>query len=73
MDQRSGIQAVYDPMSNTDYVNALYANAGILSSQAERQSLVSALEHRERKSGLLFCWMSLRTAHSDRRNTMRRS
>jgi hypothetical protein len=41
---RPAFKAVYDPMSNTDYVNALYANAGILSSQAERQSLVSALD-----------------------------
>src|SRR5205085_741368 len=41
---RPAFKAVYDPMSNADYVNALYANAGILPSQAERQSLVSALD-----------------------------
>src|SRR5205807_6385811 len=40
---RPAFKAMYDSMSNTDYVNALYANAGILASQAERQSLVTAL------------------------------
>jgi hypothetical protein len=41
---RPAFKATYDGMSNVDYVNALYANAGILPSQAERQSLVSALD-----------------------------
>ena len=41
---RAAFKAQYDGMSNTDYVNALYANAGIQASQSERQSLVSALD-----------------------------
>jgi hypothetical protein len=41
---RPSFKAVYDAMSNVNYVNALYANAGILPTQAERESLVNALE-----------------------------
>ncbi|HJZ79844.1 MAG TPA: Calx-beta domain-containing protein, partial [Pyrinomonadaceae bacterium] len=42
---RAAFKAVYDGMSNSDYVNALYANAGILPTPAERQSLVTALDN----------------------------
>jgi hypothetical protein len=41
---RPAFKATYDAMSNVDYVNALYANAGIQASTAERQSLVNALD-----------------------------
>lgn len=41
---RPAFKAAYDGMSNIEYVNALYANAGILPAQAERQSLVNALD-----------------------------
>lgn len=41
---RPVFKAVYDAMSNADYVNKLYANAGILPTQAERDSLVNALD-----------------------------
>ena len=41
---RPAFKATYDALSNTDYVNALYANAGIVVTQAERQSLVNALD-----------------------------
>ncbi|HSQ24682.1 MAG TPA: Calx-beta domain-containing protein, partial [Pyrinomonadaceae bacterium] len=41
---RPAFKATYDQMSNADYVNALYANAGISPTQAERDSLVNALD-----------------------------
>lgn len=41
---RPAFKAVYDGMSNTDFVNAIYANAGILPSQPMRDSLVSSLD-----------------------------
>jgi hypothetical protein len=41
---RPEFKSAYDNMSNVDYVNALYANAGILPAAVERQSLVSALD-----------------------------
>lgn len=41
---RPAFKATYDNMSNNDYVNTLYQNAGIIVSQAERQSLVNALD-----------------------------
>jgi len=34
---------VYDAISNAEFVNAIYANAGILASQAKRDSLVNSL------------------------------
>jgi len=42
--KRPAFKAAYDAMSNADYVNALYANAGVLPTQAERDSLVNALD-----------------------------
>ena len=42
---RPAFKSTYDSMSNVDYVNALYANAGILPAQAERQSMVNALDN----------------------------
>jgi hypothetical protein len=41
---RPAFKAAYDAMSNADFVNALYANAGVLPTQAERESLVNALD-----------------------------
>jgi hypothetical protein len=42
-------------MSNAEFVNAIYANAGILSSQAKRDSLVSALDsNSESRSAVLL-------------------
>jgi len=41
---RAEFKTTYDGMSNTAYVNALYANAGIVPPQAERDSLVTALD-----------------------------
>jgi hypothetical protein len=41
---RPEFKAAYDGMSNTAYVNALYANAGIVPPQAERDALVTALD-----------------------------
>ncbi len=41
---RSQFKAKYDAMSNTEYVDALYANAGILPAAAERASLVNGLD-----------------------------
>jgi hypothetical protein len=42
---RPAFKAVYDQMSNGDYVNALYTNAGVMPTQAERDSLVNALDN----------------------------
>ena len=41
---RPAFKAMYGNLSNTDYVNALYLNAGIMATQAERQALVNALD-----------------------------
>jgi hypothetical protein len=41
---RPAFKATYDAMSNADYVNTLYANAGLVVSQGEKQSLVNALD-----------------------------
>jgi hypothetical protein len=41
---RQAFKALYDSMSNADFVNAIYANAGILPSPAKRDSLVNALD-----------------------------
>jgi len=41
---RPQFKATYDGMSNTAYVNALYANAGIVPPAAERDALVTALD-----------------------------
>lgn len=41
---RPAFKAMYDGMSNTEFVNAIYANAGIQPSQAKLQSLISALD-----------------------------
>jgi len=41
---RPEFKAAYDGMSNAAYVNALYANAGIVPPQAKRDSLVTALD-----------------------------
>jgi hypothetical protein len=42
--KRPAFKTTYDPMSNEDYVNALYLNAGITATKAERDSLVNALD-----------------------------
>jgi hemoglobin-like flavoprotein len=53
--QRPAFKAMYDGKSNIDYINALYANAGIPVSQAEKQSLVTALENAsESRSSVLL-------------------
>ncbi|HXI62728.1 MAG TPA: Calx-beta domain-containing protein, partial [Pyrinomonadaceae bacterium] len=41
---RPEFKAVYNGMSNTDFVNALYANAGVVATQADRDTLVSRLD-----------------------------
>ena len=41
---RPAFKAAYDTLSNADYVNALYANAGVLPAKSERDSLVNALD-----------------------------
>jgi len=41
---RPAFKAAYDAMSNADFVNALYANAGVLPAPAERESLINALD-----------------------------
>jgi len=41
---RASFKATYDGMSNAAYVNALYANAGVVPPQAERDSLVTKLD-----------------------------
>jgi hypothetical protein len=41
---RPGFRAVYDNLSNADYVNALYTNAGIVPPQAEKEALVAKLD-----------------------------
>jgi hypothetical protein len=40
---RSDFRAVYDAMSNTAFVNALYMNAGVIPTDAERDALITAL------------------------------
>jgi hypothetical protein len=53
--KRPAFKAAYDAMSNADYVNALYANAGVLPTQAERDSLVTALDtSSESRAGILL-------------------
>ena len=42
--ERPAFKAAYDNMSNAAYVNALYANAGVVPPQAERDALVTALD-----------------------------
>ena len=42
--ERPAFKAAYDSMSNAAYVNALYANAGVVPPQAERDALVTALD-----------------------------
>ena len=42
--ERPSFKAAYDGMSNAAYVNALYANAGVVPPQAERDALVTALD-----------------------------
>ena len=41
---RPEFKAAYDALSNVAYVNALYANAGIVPPQAERDGLVNNLD-----------------------------
>jgi Calx-beta domain len=41
---RPSFKSVYDAMSNADYVNVLYANAGVVPPQAERDGLVTELD-----------------------------
>jgi hypothetical protein len=41
---RPEFKAIYDGMSNTDFVNTLYANAGIVVTQADRDTLVARLD-----------------------------
>ena len=41
---RPEFKAIFDGMSNADYVNALYANAGIVAQQAEKQALVAKID-----------------------------
>jgi hemoglobin-like flavoprotein len=41
---RPAFKTAYDAMSNTEYVNALYANAGILPIPTKRESLINALD-----------------------------
>jgi hypothetical protein len=41
---RPSFKAAYDGMSNAAYVNALYANAGVVPPQAERDALVTKLD-----------------------------
>ena len=41
---RPEFKAIFDGMSNADYVNALYANAGIVAQQAEKQALVTKID-----------------------------
>jgi len=43
--KRPAFKATYDAMSNADYVNALYLNAGIIVTNAQRDSLVNALDN----------------------------
>ena len=40
---RADFRAVYDPLTNAQYVDRLYANAGVTPSQAERDGLVAGL------------------------------
>jgi hemoglobin-like flavoprotein len=42
--QRPDFKALYDGLSNDDYVTALYKNAGIVAPQAEKDKLVTALD-----------------------------
>ncbi len=41
---RPAFKAIYDNMSNADFVNSIYANAGILPSSAKLEALVKALD-----------------------------
>jgi len=41
---RPVFKAAYDGMSNADYVNALYGNAGVVAPQAQRDAQVTALD-----------------------------
>jgi len=41
---RTEFKAAYDAMSNADFVNSLYAHAGVVAPQAERDGLVTALD-----------------------------
>jgi len=41
---RPEFKAIYDGMSNPDFVNTLYANAGIVVSQTDRDTLVARLD-----------------------------
>jgi len=43
--KRPAFKATYDALSNADYVNALYLNAGIIVTKAQRDSLVNALDN----------------------------
>jgi len=42
--KRPEFRAIYDAMSNADYVNSLYANAGVVPLQAEKEALVAQLD-----------------------------
>jgi hypothetical protein len=53
--QRPAFKALYDGMSNPEFVNAIYTNAGILPSPAKVQSLVSALDgHNQSRAAVLL-------------------
>lgn len=41
---RTEFKAIYDGMSNTAFVNALYMNAGVIPSDSERNALIAALD-----------------------------
>jgi len=52
---RPAFKAIYDGMSNAAFVNAIYANAGILPAQAKRDAIVSALDtHSQSRSAVLL-------------------
>ena len=53
--QRPEFKTTYDNLSNADYVNALYANAGIVPPQAEKDALVTKLDAAsETRAGILL-------------------
>jgi uncharacterized repeat protein (TIGR01451 family) len=65
---RADFKAVYDSKTNAEYVDALYANAGVQPSAAERDTLVAGLAPRPRRAPRC-CARSPTRRRSGRRST----
>jgi hypothetical protein len=66
---RPGFKAAYDPLSNADYVNALYANAGVQPTQSERDSLVNALDTASQSRAAILLEVAENASFKQRENS----